>query len=42
MRALGLIVPMFFAVQFVLVLVAVVCAMLLVDPQVSLRARNLR
>jgi hypothetical protein len=42
MRALGLIVPMFFAVQFVLVLVAVVGAMLFVDPQVSLRARNLR
>ena len=42
MRALDLIVPMFFAIQFVVVLVAVVSAMLFADPQVSLRARNLR
>jgi hypothetical protein len=42
MRALNLIVPMFFAIQFVLVLVAVVSAMLFADPQASLFNRNLR
>jgi hypothetical protein len=42
MRAMGLIVPMFFAIQFVLVLVAVVSAMLFADPQVSRVNRNLR
>jgi hypothetical protein len=42
MRALDLIVPVFFAIQFVVVLVAVVSAMLLADPEVSLPARNLR
>jgi hypothetical protein len=42
MRALDLIVPVFFAIQFVVVLVAVVAAMLFADPQVSPRARILR
>jgi hypothetical protein len=42
MRAMELIVPMFFAIQFVVILVAVVSAMLSADPRVSLRARNLR
>jgi len=42
MRALGLIVPVFFAIQFVLVLIAVVSAMLFADPQGSFLSRNLR
>jgi len=42
MGALGLIVPVFLAIQFVLVLVAVVAAMLSADPQNSLFNRNLR
>jgi hypothetical protein len=42
MHALNLIVPVFFAIQFVVILVAVVSAMLFADPRVSLRARNLR
>lgn len=42
MRGLGLIVPVFFAIQFVVVLVAVVAAMLFADPQVSHLGRNLR
>ena len=42
MRALGLIVPVFFAVQFVVVLAAVVSAMLFADSHVSLFSRNSR
>jgi len=42
MRALGLIVPIFFAIQFVVALVAVVSAMLFADPQVSSFSRNSR
>jgi hypothetical protein len=42
MRALNLIVPVFFAIQFVLVLVALVSAMLFGGPQFSARVRNLR
>jgi hypothetical protein len=40
MSVLHLIVPMFFAIQFVLVLLALVSAMLFADPQVSLPARK--
>ena len=40
MSALHLMVPMFFAIQFVVVLVAMVSAMMLADPQVSLPARK--
>ncbi len=42
MRALDLIVPMFFAIQFVVVLVALVSAMLFADPEVSHFTRNSR
>ena len=42
MRALALIVPVFLALQFVLVLIAVVSAMLFADPRGSLLSRNLR
>ena len=42
MHSMELIVPMLFAIQFVVILVAVVSAMLFADPHVSLRARNLR
>jgi hypothetical protein len=42
MRALGLIVPIFLAIQFVVVLVALTSAILFAGPQVPLRGRNLR
>jgi len=40
MRALHLMVPMFFAIQFVVVLAALVAAMVFADPQVPLPARK--
>jgi hypothetical protein len=40
MSALHLMVPMFFAIQFVLVLVAMVATMMFADPQVYLPARK--
>ncbi len=40
MSALHLIIPIFLAIQFVLVLVAMVSAMLFADPQVAVPARN--
>ncbi|MFZ0962391.1 MAG: hypothetical protein WAO35_15950 [Terriglobia bacterium] len=42
MRALELIVQILFAIQFVVVLVAVASAMLFAEPQVSHLGRNLR
>ena len=42
MRGLDLIVPIFLAIQFVLVLVALASAILFADPQVSFHARKLR
>jgi len=42
MRGLGLIVPVFFAIQFVVVLAAVVSAMLFADPHASLFSRHSR
>jgi hypothetical protein len=42
MRVLDLIVPVFFAVQFVIVLVAVAGAILFAGPQVTHFTRNLR
>jgi len=40
MRTLHQIVPMFMLIQFLVVLVALVAAMLLADPQVALPARQ--
>jgi hypothetical protein len=40
MNALHLLVPMFLAIQFVLVLVALVSAMLFADPQVPFPVRK--
>jgi hypothetical protein len=40
MSTLHLIIPIFLAIQFVLVLVALVSARLLADPQVAVPARN--
>ena len=42
MRAMNLIVPMLFAIQFVGVLVALVSAILFAGPQVTFHDRNLR
>lgn len=41
MHFLGLLVPVFFAVQFVVVLGTVVSAMLFADPQVPFRSQSL-
>jgi hypothetical protein len=42
MRGLGLLVPVFFAVQFVVILAAIVLAMIFADPQGARFVRNSR